>query len=333
MALAVCTLAEGDHWVGVGALLNSLVRGGYAGTLWVGHRGERPAWAAGASEDEAGGWRWAVAGKAVEVVAVRLDTPHHFTHHKPWWMEEVLKRDPAASGVVYADPDLVVKVDWDFVEEWVSGGLAVVSDIMPEIGAGHPHRRAWAGWLEAHGWPVRRWPERYVNGGWFGVTRERAGALRQWAELIEGMAERAGPLTDWRTGTRRKAFWSANQDGLNALLMVTDQPLAQLGPDAMDFAPAGWVLAHAVEEKPWACDYLRQALQGTRPAVAHVHWWKFADAPVAAVVPAEARRVRRELEVAAMVVRFPFGLRFLPELIVRYLTTRGGRWARGRRWR
>lgn len=330
MALTVCTLAEGDLHVGVGVLLNSLMAAGYRGRLWVGNRGERPAWAAGATAAADGSWRWSVPGGAIDVMGVRLATPHHFTHHKPWWMQQVLAMDPGASGVVYADPDIVVKTDWDFVEDWVAGGLAVVTDILPEIGAGHPHRRAWAEMMAARGYPVRRWPERYVNGGWLGVTRERSPALAGWAELVEMMAERAGPLTDWRTGTRRKAFWSANQDGLNALLMTTDQPIAQLGPDAMDFAPGGWVLAHAIGEKPWHTDYLRAAWNGSRPEVAHVRWWDYADTPVPAVAPEVARRVRREVAVACMAVRFPLGLRFLPELAWRYLTTRGGRWRRGR---
>src|ERR1700721_3077236 len=40
----VCTLIEGHYQLGLAALVNSMLRGGFAGLVWAGYRGELPLW-------------------------------------------------------------------------------------------------------------------------------------------------------------------------------------------------------------------------------------------------------------------------------------------------
>jgi hypothetical protein len=49
----VCTVAEGSYFYGVAALTNSLVRGGFRGSVVVGYRGGKPPWLETLTKDRA----------------------------------------------------------------------------------------------------------------------------------------------------------------------------------------------------------------------------------------------------------------------------------------
>ena len=53
----ICTLFEKDYHLGVAVLINSIVRGGFADSSWVGYRGELPPWTAQLPHHEDGTYK------------------------------------------------------------------------------------------------------------------------------------------------------------------------------------------------------------------------------------------------------------------------------------
>src|SRR4051812_3939253 len=87
MTSCICTLVEGDFHLGLGVLANSLVHHGFKGNIWVGYRGQLPAWAATAQAGER--WREFPAAPGVNLCFVALDTKAHFTNYKPEFLLRV----------------------------------------------------------------------------------------------------------------------------------------------------------------------------------------------------------------------------------------------------
>src|SRR5580692_9186227 len=87
---AICTLFEGDYHLGLAAFLNSLVKAGYAGTVWAGYRGALPPWISqlerieNAHADEF----WVT--DQVRLAFVKLSTSIHLTNYKPRFMLNLL---------------------------------------------------------------------------------------------------------------------------------------------------------------------------------------------------------------------------------------------------
>src|SRR5207237_601643 len=116
----ICTLAEGDFHLGVGALANSLVDHGFTGIIWVGIRGPLPPWAAAAKN--CGRWHALAASDDLELRFIALTTKAHFTNFKPEFLRQVWQLQPEAERLFYFDPDIVIKARWSFFEEWADYG-------------------------------------------------------------------------------------------------------------------------------------------------------------------------------------------------------------------
>ena len=141
MNSAVCTLFENDYHFGVGALANSLFRLGYRGTVHVGYRGSLPSWMV-ASKSESHQILQIVDGLSFRLY--QLDTPWHLTHYKPAFIKTVFASDPTAEAVFYFDPDIVIKCQWSYYEEWVQSGIALVEEIATRgLAYNHPIRKRW----------------------------------------------------------------------------------------------------------------------------------------------------------------------------------------------
>ncbi len=305
MTTAVCTLFEGDYHSGVAALANSLHRAGFAGNIFAGHRGPRPAWAT----------EGAAAAGDVRVVLVSLETGCHFANHKPQFMRRVLEEfAPASDAVLYADPDICLTAPWQFIEEWIEAGVALAEDVNSPLYENHPRRVGWRKFYAARGFNLRYRGDPYINSGAVGITRGRADFLKTWETLQDLMGEEIGGLDQVKLdgGTSRKMrnpFYCFNvhdQDALNAALEARPEvPVSILGREAMGFAPGLRVLPHALgRRKPWRRAYLREILAGRPPGAADEAFWRHAEGPVQAWPAGFPARRRREIRLARFLGRF-----------------------------
>ncbi len=302
---AVCALCSGSYHLGVGALVNSLYRNGFRGTVWVGYQGRLPRWAAPVTTD--GEITQYAFRDDCAIRFVELDTSHHISQAKPVFMSKVLGEfSPDAEGVFYFDADSVIKCDWSFFENWVRCGVGLCMDgcytIVPER---HPWRVAWRRIADACG-PGRRETDYYFASGFVAVPRSSASFLEVWAEAIRAVHREADEAArSLKLRERTSPFACPDQDALNIAVMATDCPISPMGPEAMDFVPAGYVMSQVIsEQKPWNKNFLAWAVRGTPPATADKMYWHYADGPIRMYSPLKVAWKRAEVRLAALIGRF-----------------------------
>jgi hypothetical protein len=280
MDSAICTLFEGDYHRGVGALVNSLCKHGYRGVVWVGYRGAPPPWAQPLHHGNGNAEFRLPTGGAIHFVPV--DTEVHLTNYKPEFMLRVWSDGAQeARKLFYFDPDIVIKCDWTFFEDWVEGGVALCEDVNSPMPSSHPIRHAWQRFYARKGISLARRHDFYVNGGFLGITREHRTLLETWKEMLAALRDETGPLDQLLAGHRPYAFHTADQDVLNAVLMACDLPVSLVGKDGMDFIPGGYIMSHAIgKAKPWRKPMLRSALGGYPPTLADKSYWQNVETPI-----------------------------------------------------
>jgi hypothetical protein len=303
---AVCTLFEKDYHYGVGALANSLYKSGFRGPVYAGYRGNLPKWAASARKVDERTSVLAI-GDGMELIFIRLDTKMHFANYKPTFMLELMKGvAKELSAIHYMDPDMVLKCEWRMIEAWADGGVGIVVDARGEIGPRNPLRNAWAKWLETEEFEVVRRPEYYFNTGYVGVSRAHLGLLERWEDLIARTCAAAGVSNKVCLGTSRSdLFYLPEQDAFNLAAMVDPTPLNSAGPDAMDFAPYGFLFSHAIgPRKPWRGGFLAAALKGKPPIRALCEFFKHTKNPLCVMSFWRRLALSFDLWLAVLIGRF-----------------------------
>ena len=287
MSDVLCTLYEKHYHYGVGALLNSLAASGFDGIFVIGFRGPDAPWLRQCEHVGDGRYRL----QTMEIRLVRLDDVRlHFTNYKPQFMLRIFAEIvPEAIRLAYIDPDIVVRANWRFFQDWIDHGVALCVDVNGFVHRTSPLRGAWRRHFEPAGFAFHGRMDCYVNGGFVGVTPARAGILREWVRAQEVMAPIIGGLSTAFPADRSHPFHMTDQDALNAVLDCTDEHLAILGPEGMDFAPGGFVMSHALGlPKPWRKRYLIAALLGNPPTPADKLFWKQVVTPLR-IMPMPAR--------------------------------------------
>jgi hypothetical protein len=305
MNITLCTLFEKNYHFGVAALANSLIAAGYEGELWVGYRGALPGWIVDAPAFDRASGRLKVAPQ-LTLCMLELDTPLHFTYYKPTFIREMLeKHAPQADICAYIDPDIVVKCDWPSLAGWFTeDGISLAEDVNWCFPARHPKRLLWARFFEPHGATPRRGLDRYYNAGFIAVSRAHFEFLDLWRRLCDLVVDYNKGAKQLKAGGSAALFHSTDQDALNFALTVCEAPLNTAGPEAMDFAPGGYYLSHAIGSvKPWHGGFIGQALRGRPPSAASKWYWRYANAPIRVYSDGELRKSTLALKIAAAIGR------------------------------
>ena len=306
MNVTLCTLFEGDYHHGVAALANSLIHAGYSGDFWVGYRGALPQWMMNSSQSPSEGLRTISVGglrlRLVEVVSAK-----HLALFKPEFLRQVLDEWASDADIgVYFDPDIVVKCDWTDFEGWFTpDAISVVVDVNWAFPVRHPKRLMWDRFFGHHDLVRCRALDRYYNSGFIAVPRSCVDVLEKWRTTCDLVVADLSGAPVLKTGSPASIFHSTDQDALNFTLTATDVPINSAGPDAMDFAPGGYYMSHAVgRDKPWRARFIRRAMRGVPPSSSAKHYQRFAGGPVRSIPIHRLRWQRTSLRVAAAITRF-----------------------------
>lgn len=272
----VCTLYDGDYYLGVSALINSLVKNGFNGVVWVGYRTMLPLWLKNFElEKDERGKDFITLSNNVQVFFLKVNTNYHLTNFKAHFLIDVLSLLNAPyNSIHYFDCDIVVRCDWGFYKKWCNYGVAACQEIlMAYFPNNHPLRMMWKDYAKKWGYSIHKELDQYFNAGYVGFHHSYEGSLYIWRDLMEHMGSEGVDLTRFSNKDRLYEFYT-DQDMLNVLLMITPDPISTIGPEGMGFSMGGFVMAHAVGKKPWNINYIWKALKGNEYRIADDQYWK-----------------------------------------------------------
>jgi hypothetical protein len=243
----ICTLYEGDFQLGVAALINSIVRGGFRGLFWIGNRGDLPPWTTQLTCREDGLFQIGDALLGFETI----DSQRHFGQFKPEFMSSIVDRGIARMHLWYFDPDITVRCEWSFFERWVRHGVCICQDMTTSsMASNHPLRCEWVELASNAGWDVPfRQQERYYNSGFVGLDIEYRAYLDTWKAAVR-LANASGVKHDqFQKGSRAQTFYTVDQDTMNIAAMYAPVPLTTLGPEGMGWVTGGFTMHHVLGRK------------------------------------------------------------------------------------
>ena len=299
----ICSLFEGDFHIGLAALINSIVRGGFKGLFWIGCRGGLPAWTAPLNRRPDGLFEVGDALLGFETI----ESSRHFGQFKPEFLLRTIDRGIAGRHIWYFDPDITVRCAWSFYEMWVTHGVCLCQEqIMGLMPSTHPIRAEWMRMARSAGWPdPLRLQERYYNSGFVALDIANRAFLDQWAAALR-LANANGVAVDqFQKGGRHQVFYTVDQDTLNIASMYADVPFSAIGPEGMGFIPGGFTMYHSVgKKKTWRKKFLRAALAAMPPTNGDKHFLQCIGGPLHPYSPAAVRSMRVRAAIAAFIGRF-----------------------------
>lgn len=278
---AICTLFEGNYHYGVAALVNSLYSNGYRGDVFAGYKGYLPFWLKNPDNSLQEYWPGAKTMQAATDLRIHflpVDTIWHLNNYKPDFMLDLKAKFPElVNGLFYFDPDIVIKYEWQFFENWINHGVALVHEIVSvSMPPTHPIRKEWEKEINKNNRVVQRSLYSGINGGFCGVSKNDFQFLRIWSDIIKDAIKCYNIDPEKFAQPKHKyLFHFVDQDALNIAAMCYENSISEMGPDAMDFVKSGWkAMAHATgSPKPWNKNFFLSVLNGFPPKSADKAYW------------------------------------------------------------
>lgn len=311
MNLVVCTLFEKQYHFGLAALTNSMYKNGFSGDIYAGYKGDLPDWCSSATENTALSWKGAktmVIEDGLKIHFLPLYTDYHLANYKPDFMLELLNGIAGkADGIIYFDPDIVVKCEWSFMETWVSFGVSLVHEIISnDMPSTHPVRLGWEAIVRNSNREVKRKLHSYINSGFCGVKRENIEFLEVWSDIIQiAIRDHGLKPSEFAHSKRSDLFFAKDQDAFNIAAMCSESPISEMGPEGMDFINGGFTMSHAVgRAKPWNKQFISSALKGIPASRADREFWRYVDGPVRPYAASHIKTKKLSLGIAGFLGRF-----------------------------
>src|ERR1700683_431493 len=262
-----------------------------------------------------GNWELAVA-PGVRIIFVPLKTEAHFTNYKPDFMLHVESLAGAENeALIYCDPDIVINVEWSYIEDWLTCGIVLCNDVNSPLAENHPRRVGWRRFFKQHGFDLNFRTTSHANGGFVGLTLNHRKFLLLWQDFMTHIAEFLGgrevvgedgehvPIGMYGFA---RCLSRTDQDALNAALEALPEiPLSFLGRDAMGFEVGETILPHALGGlKPWKSNYILRGFSGFPPGKVDKAFWSNAEGPLQPFTKSHVSSVRTQLAMGSALGRF-----------------------------
>lgn len=311
MNIIICTLFEKHYHYGLAALTDSLYKNGFLGDIYAGYKGDLPDWSSSAVENPALNWKGARTmdvAQGLKIHFLPLHTDFHLANYKPDFMLELINGvGKEAEGIVYFDPDIVIKCKWDFYETWMSFGVSLVHEIISnDMPATHPIRMGWGKVITRSNREIKRHITSYINSGFCGVLRENIEFLEVWSDIIRvAIKEFDFKSAEFAHSKRTDLFFAKDQDAFNIAAMCSNSPVSEMGPEGMDFINGGFTMSHAVGgAKPWVKNFISAAFKGVPATNADKAFWSSVDGPIKPYSAGQIKKKKIALGISSFIGRF-----------------------------
>lgn len=312
---AVCTLFEENYHHGLGALVNSLYKNGFRGIIWAGYRGNLPPWAIPTIYET--DYKTYEVAEDCKINFILLDTSYHLANYKPHFMLNLWKKYAVeAKHLIYFDPDIALKCEWNFINTWTSQHIALCEDLNSPIFAKDPERLSWKQMLSNHNLELPLILEQYLNSGFMGLSKKYIQFLETWKTILEIIHAEVRPLNcsfipqvkgKQYHNSPTHVFYRMDQDAFNATAMLYHEHLSIASKKSMDFDAIGYIMSHAVGTgKPWEVSYIKAFLEGKGIKPSHKEYWKNTTFPISIYPKFKLRRKLFTIKVASFLSRFYF---------------------------
>ncbi|WP_366182383.1 hypothetical protein [Flavobacterium ovatum] len=311
MKSVVCTLFEGNYHHGVAVLINSLFKNGFRGEVCVGYRGELPEWTCKADKNI--DLKWENASRLiitddliVNFLPITFD--YHMTNYKPDFIIELWNSIAYdADAIFYFDPDIIIKCNWSFFENWVDHGVALVHEISSnDMPINHPIRGMWKGIIEDNNEKVCNDVTSYINAGFVGLRKKNIQFVEKYSKFVHLSKNKYNvDVINLNFTSRTDPFSAKDQDALNIAAMCCSVPLSEMGPEAMDFIHGGFTMSHAIgRSKPWNKSFVLSALKGIPPSLPDKVFWQNVGEPIVTFEKRITKLKILSIKIASFIGRF-----------------------------